>query len=84
MEVKQMMASRAGSLIDDAIALMGFALMIGSAYYLYTRIELGIILSNKKKAYIIFSIVIGFLLILAGTNKIVKLLYAHNRDRLIG
>jgi hypothetical protein len=50
---------------------MGFALMIGSAYYLYTRIELGIILSNKKKAYIIFSIVIGFLLILAGTNKIV-------------
>jgi hypothetical protein len=67
----------AGSPIDDAIALIGVALMIGGAYYLITRIERGIILSNRKKTYVIFSIVIGFLMMLAGYYHFVAIYVAR-------
>jgi len=66
-------ASQAGSRIDNAILFIGLLLMAGGIYFLISRTEYSVTLrKNRKRIYImIFSIIIGFLLMLAGHNMLV-------------
>jgi uncharacterized membrane protein YfcA len=66
-------ASQAGSRIDNVILFIGLLLMAGGIYFLVSRTEYSVTLrKNRKMIYIIiFSIIIGFLLMLAGHDMVV-------------
>lgn len=66
-------ASQAGSRIDNAILFIGLVLMAGGMYFLVSRTKYSVTLRKNRKMifFMIFSIIIGFLLMLTGHNMLV-------------
>ena len=59
-----MITSRGLSIIDNVIVIIGLALMIGGTYLLFSRTEK----KRMETCVVIFSIIVGVLLMWAGIN----------------
>ncbi len=64
-----MMASRAGSLVDDVIFLIGLVLMVSGVWWAAYNTTLG--KNRRMRSIVISAIIVGFLLMWAGYNQIV-------------